>query len=191
MQQSRLAYALLGMLMRKPMTGYDMTKQCESDLAWFWYGSFGQIYPLLKRMLSDGWVELHEEPGRKGRPKRKVYSITAEGKSAFQTWLSEPPVEDLFRSELLIKLHFGTYGDPSVMAEWLEGLRQRSLQIVAMIEEMLAHGEQVGIGSGSMAFQKILGERGLIINQGMVEWCERSLDTLHELIATGEEQGKV
>lgn len=181
MQQSRLSYALLGMLMREELTGYDMAKRCETDLSWFWYGSFGQIYPLLNRMLKDGWVSVREEPGQKGRPRRKVYAITVEGRKVFHRWMKEPPVEDLFRSELLIKLHFGELGDPQVISDWIEGLRQHSLQVVSIISGIMEQAGQQTSQGVVPPFQKILADRGLTINRGFVEWCERTLDVLQEL----------
>ena len=43
-----LKYAILGMLMQKSMTGYELMQQFESALCEFWTANHSQIYPELK-----------------------------------------------------------------------------------------------------------------------------------------------
>ena len=43
-----LKYAILGLLNRKSMTGYDLSKEFETTLFEFWNAKHSQIYPELK-----------------------------------------------------------------------------------------------------------------------------------------------
>lgn len=54
---SRTIYAILGFLTVKPMSGYDIKKAVEVSIANFWKESYGQIYPMLKRLAKEGLVE--------------------------------------------------------------------------------------------------------------------------------------
>ena len=45
-----LKYAILGMLSRRELTGYDMMKEFDRGLANFWYASHSQLYPELNRL---------------------------------------------------------------------------------------------------------------------------------------------
>lgn len=43
-----LKYAILGLLNKEPMTGYDIGKEFSKDLGEFWTAKHSQIYPELK-----------------------------------------------------------------------------------------------------------------------------------------------
>src|SRR5438132_6220677 len=99
-------YAVLGMLALGPGSGYDLKKRIEGSVAHFWSESYGQIYPILAHLASQGLVERRlERP--KGKPDRQVYSITVEGQVRLGAWLTAPARDESFRSELLLKLFFG------------------------------------------------------------------------------------
>ena len=70
---------ILTLLMEKPMHGYDILISM-SDVG---DGQFrfkqGTLYPLLYRLEREGWVKAKWHTPAKGK-KRKMYSITAEGK---------------------------------------------------------------------------------------------------------------
>ena len=56
-----LKYAILGLLMKKDMTGYELTKEFNSALFEFWNASHSQIYPKLKALTKEGLIEYHIE----------------------------------------------------------------------------------------------------------------------------------
>lgn len=99
-------YAVLGMLSRGPCSGYDIKKAIDGSIAHFWSESFGQIYPILRRLAADGLVRRRHETQR-GKPDRQVYSITPRGRDALRAWLGHPVRPESFRSELLLKLFLG------------------------------------------------------------------------------------
>jgi DNA-binding PadR family transcriptional regulator len=86
-----LELAVLGLLHRTPMHGYELRKQLTSVLGLFRALSYGSLYPCLHELLAAGLIaEEHDEaePARTtaaGRPRPgrralKVYRLTAEGK---------------------------------------------------------------------------------------------------------------
>jgi DNA-binding PadR family transcriptional regulator len=87
-----LELALLGLLHRAPMHGYELRKQLSSLLGTFRALSFGSLYPCLKELLAEGLIaEEHEEQDSSGKPRRSriVYRLTTEGKEKLQDLLSE------------------------------------------------------------------------------------------------------
>lgn len=81
-----LKYAILGLLNRHPMTGYELAKEFNYELAEFWYANHSQIYPELKKLHKEGLVTFDVEiSGDILESKR--YSITEDGKSDFIKWL--------------------------------------------------------------------------------------------------------
>ncbi len=66
--------------------------------------NFGQVYPTLNRLQSDGWVE-HDVVSQPERPDKKVYSLTEEGQSRLRDWLRTPSALNLdARNETFLKL---------------------------------------------------------------------------------------
>ena len=82
-----LDFAILGFLNYAPMSGYDLKKYFDGSVRHFWYADQSQIYRSLAKLKEKDWVEMEVET-QEDRPNRKVYSITASGRDAFQEWLS-------------------------------------------------------------------------------------------------------
>lgn len=83
-----LKYAILGMLSRRELTGYDMMKEFDRGLANFWYASHSQLYPELKRLAGEGLIQY--ETSIKGESlEKKIYRITPEGMADLRQWLEQ------------------------------------------------------------------------------------------------------
>lgn len=96
-----LKYALLGLLMKQEMTGYDLSKEFNKELSEFWYAKHSQIYPELKKLVEEGLI-IYKIQISGEILEKKLYSITEAGKAAFLEWLlKEEPMEatpkDIFR----------------------------------------------------------------------------------------------
>ncbi len=99
-----LRYAVLGLLNRKSMTGYELTKAFSDALSEFWSARHSQIYPELKSLAKDGLVKFDTEISG-NQLERKRYTITAAGKKAFLAWERadlelQPTPKDEFRLQL-------------------------------------------------------------------------------------------
>jgi len=72
-------YAVLGMLSLAPMSGYDIRKESEQSIGYFWSESYGQIYPALRELKAEGLIR--RRPGKSGGNRdRQVYEITERGR---------------------------------------------------------------------------------------------------------------
>jgi DNA-binding PadR family transcriptional regulator len=100
-----LQSVLLGFLMNKSMTGYDLKKAFSISFSFFSGLSYGSIYPALKKMETQGLVSRRMEI-QDGAPNRKIYTITDAGKRAFLDSLESPVVPEQPRNPLLMKLFF-------------------------------------------------------------------------------------
>ncbi len=69
-----VAHSLLGILSLRAMSGYDIRKFVRENIGYFWKESYGQIYPMLKRMAAEGLVDVRVERNS-GKPDRQVYSL--------------------------------------------------------------------------------------------------------------------
>ena len=110
-----LKYGLLGLLNYGEMTGYELDKAFKDSLEFFWQGQTSQIYRELTAMEKAGWLSSKIEV-QTGKPNRKVYGITKQGRDEFMKWLrpqneTAAPDESIFealhlRSSFLMKLFF-------------------------------------------------------------------------------------
>src|SRR5882724_5994643 len=91
-------FAVLGMLSLAPMSGYDIRKESETSIGYFWSESFGQIYPALRELKVQGLIR--RRPGKSGGKRdRHVYEITERGREALAAWRADPPRETPYRNE--------------------------------------------------------------------------------------------
>ena len=72
-----LKYAILGLLNRNEMTGYELSKEFETTLFEFWNAKHSQIYPELKSLNAEGLIQYRVEITGNVLEK-KVYTITDE-----------------------------------------------------------------------------------------------------------------
>ena len=99
-------HALLGLLMRGPMHGYELHQQYELELGQVWRAGMSQVYGLLKDRKEAGQVEARVEQ-QESRPARKIYSLTPAGRQAFKYWVRQPVANTRdIRVLFLEKLYF-------------------------------------------------------------------------------------
>ena len=105
-----LEHALLVALREQPASGLELAKRFSRSIGFFWSATHQQIYRVLGRMEADGWVRV-ETVAQQGRPDKKVYDVTALGKTALADWLAEPTPDTPLRSDLAVKLRGASFGD--------------------------------------------------------------------------------
>jgi DNA-binding PadR family transcriptional regulator len=96
-----LKYAILGLLNRQPMTGYDLSKEFDQDLMNFWHARHSQIYPELRKLTEENLIQFEVQISGEIL-KKKVYSITDLGQADLKQWLLkeeelEPTPKDIFK----------------------------------------------------------------------------------------------
>ena len=77
------------MLTDGPASGYDLQKHFESTFAHFFAAGYGSIYPALSALSKQGFVSCEKIP-QEGKPDRKVYEITEEGRQFLLKALENP-----------------------------------------------------------------------------------------------------
>lgn len=103
---NKTRYAILGILMDSPSTGYDIKSLMGRSTRYFWRESDSTIYPMLKILAKEGKVL--SEIVYVGKKKKEVYSITVLGEQEFKEWFKSPTSEETPRNEFLLKLFFST-----------------------------------------------------------------------------------
>ncbi len=134
----------LGVLHGGDTTGYEIKKMFEEGpYGHFLEASYGSIYPALTRLTEEGSLSFRDEP-QKGRPDKKVYSLTDKGRAHFKQALLAEPAKDKFRSEFLFLSLFAELMPPGHMARLID--RQIALvkEKARLIEDKQGHAKTDG-----------------------------------------------
>ena len=103
---NKTRYAILGVLLDGPTTGYEIKALMGRSTAYFWRESDSTIYPMLKVLAREGKVL--SETAYVGKKKKEVFSITEAGRVEFKAWFDSPTSEETPCNEFLLKLFFAT-----------------------------------------------------------------------------------
>jgi DNA-binding PadR family transcriptional regulator len=112
---STLGFALLGLLARGPLSGYDIATQLKEGVGPFWHARHGQIYPELARLEADGLV-CHERVEQRDRPDKKVFSVLPAGRAALSQWVTSPFDGHQVRDELTLRAYSVWVAEPHASA---------------------------------------------------------------------------
>jgi PadR family transcriptional regulator, regulatory protein AphA len=174
-ERKTLDYVILAGLIRKPRSGYDLTKWMQRETSHFFVIGHSSIYPALARMEREGLVRYEVVASEQG-PKRKVYSITEVGREALLTWAQEPAAEREVRDEQLVKaLCYGFLPGETVL-ERLQEEKERHERKLEMYEGF-ERGLQAQLREGVISQEAYLGtlltlRRGIGAEKSYAEWCE-------------------
>jgi DNA-binding PadR family transcriptional regulator len=110
------AFAVLGLIaLRGPSTAYEVKRALSRITGEFWPVPHVTPYRATAELERVGMLTAEQEHG--GR-RRRVYSLTDEGRSALSAWLSEPTSETMaIRDPGQLYLLFAELADPAAIAE--------------------------------------------------------------------------
>jgi DNA-binding PadR family transcriptional regulator len=126
------SYAVLGMLsFGDELSGYQLKKRADNLRFFYWSPAHSQIYAELRRLEKLGYVT-HREVKQLRRPDKRVYRITPEGQEAFESWMTDAPVEPVtLKHSVVLRLFFGHAGDPDRLREVLADYADRVSETIA------------------------------------------------------------
>jgi PadR family transcriptional regulator, regulatory protein AphA len=120
-----LRAAILGFLSLEAMSGYSLQQRFDGSVGGFWTATQSQIYRELHALEAAGLVTVRVEHSD-GKPARKIYANTADGRAELERWLQEPLPPLQLRHPLLLKLVFAAELAPAaldrVLASYQQGL---------------------------------------------------------------------
>lgn len=97
---------ILGILNLSSKTGYEINDVLKNQLSFFYDGTYGMIYPTLRKLESEGMIE-KKQVIQDGKPNKNVYSITDTGKKEFKKYMDSDVVPESIKSDFLLRLYFG------------------------------------------------------------------------------------
>jgi len=179
---STLGYALLGLLAREALTGYELAGRMRGRIGFFWGARHSQIYPELAKLEGGGLVS-YEPVEQEGKPDKKVYSITDAGLTALVEWAVAPAKPGPTRDETTLKAYSVWTAEPGKAAAMFRGEERRHREQLAEYEQIKAWMEREWSESleepetPEFASYATL-RRGLGYEREYAEWCGWLADSL-------------
>ncbi len=185
-RENKSRYAVLGILTLGPMSGYEIRKTIEGSLGNFWSESYGQIYPILKALVSEGLATSRTE-AQADRPSRHVYTITETGREELRRWLSRPVEHDVGRVEILLKLFFGWQLPMEENARKVEEFQELQRQLLARYEGIEQWLRTAKAGHPGLPYWLMTLSYGQHVSRALLHWCEETTSALESLGNTQED----
>ena len=171
-------FAILGILTHGQQSGYDIKKHIGQSIGYFWQESYGQLYPALKNMVEQGLVTMHVEKNE-GKPDKKVYQITSQGKANFKNWLAEPiDIIPKVRHELLLKLFFGIETTTEINIRHVQEYMKKCISYLEELKMVKNSIEKNGKNNPASTYWLITVSNGLHTLNAEIVWCIETVNTL-------------
>lgn len=164
-------YVMLGLLARKPQTGYTIKKWIENEYSHFWQESFGQIYPTLKKLVAEGLAISSDHPQSGNGRGQITYSITDAGREELSHWLREEPEIEKLRYEILLKVSFGDNTEPEVILGHLDNFIKRNDKLVKDMNGYMELFEQLKEKDMDCTYSQLTALCGVYIYSAMRDWA--------------------
>ncbi|MGW6022145.1 PadR family transcriptional regulator [Streptomyces sp. NPDC055099] len=179
-----LEHAILVSLLEKPGSGYELARRFERSIGYFWTATHQQIYRVLKRMESDGWIDVREV-AQQARPDKKEYSVAALGRTALSRWLHEPIEPESVRHELAVKIRGAAFDDPAALIQEVERHRQahtdRLARYLAGELRDFTGPDAPATPDAGQELQHVVLRGGIAYERMTLAWLDDVLATLHRL----------
>ena len=173
-----LEHAILVALAEKASTGYDLARRFDKSIGQFWTATHQQVYKVLARMESAGWV-VATVVEQDGRPDKKVYDLTADGRAELAAWIARPAEPEVTRSDLAVKIRGASYGDPAAVAA--EVARHRALHAERLDAYLANEKHEFAEPSrlrGHRLHQWLVLRGGINLERNLIDWYDDVLVAL-------------
>ena len=181
-----LQYAVLGLLNKNEMTGYDLKKIFEDD---FLNANISQIYRELNALEKKGYLSSVIQP-QQDRPDKRIYTITPSGKAAFTSWVKKFPdkLNRDIKDEFSLRLLFGSNLEPHELIQEFERLIKQSTKKLEHIKKFQylsqKHLKTMAFFEAEEQHWKFILHRAEIALMGNISWAK---DCINELLKERKE----
>ena len=175
-----LRYAIMTALLEDELSGYDLARAFDQSLGFFWHASHQQIYRELRSLSERRWVARRVDR-QAGRPQRNLYSLTADGRDALESWVLETDRMRLqeTRDDFYIKLYNLSAHSIDYLTERLSARRAAMMERLYLYERIrrrhYADHETLPLRRRGV-YLALLG--GIMQGQQYLAWCDEALALL-------------
>ena len=165
------------------MSGYDISRTFKDSLNYFWTAQTSQIYRELQTLKEKGWAN-NEIVEQKGKPDKKVFSITESGRQELNRWLTDDNTEFAVRSPLLMKIFFRGERSIDENIQYFDKMQEKGKTFISMMqrppESIINYSEKIDDPLKAVYWKMTL-EYGIMYQQMYLNWVEKCKKELEEI----------
>ncbi|MBO4616457.1 MAG: PadR family transcriptional regulator [Lachnospiraceae bacterium] len=180
-REKKIDMVVLGLLSHEPLTGYDIKKEIDGAISFFWKGSFGNIYPTLKELEAQGLVARSAGKAEGSGREKIAYSITDSGREALKEWLNDERVSNELRYETLLKLFFGGNAGRDITLKNIEAFERKIAADLKLLKFYKGNLEKVLDDEDHVYFYLTV-SFGVETYEAYLKWCAKAKKLLKERI---------
>jgi DNA-binding PadR family transcriptional regulator len=177
-----LAHAIMTALIDDDLSGYELARDFETSLGFFWQASHQQIYQELRKLADRGWLN-KREVHQSGKPNKIVYGLTAAGREALGEWVFGATRTQAAKDELLVKLYNLGPDNALHLAGEIRERRDKMMQRLYLYEKIrrrhYADPERLPARRKGVYLALVW---GIMYGEQFMAWCDQAL----ELVSTVE-----
>jgi DNA-binding PadR family transcriptional regulator len=173
-----LAHAIMTALIDDDLSGYELAKDFEASLGFFWHASHQQIYQELHKLADKQWLN-KREVSQSGKPNKIVYGLTKSGREALAEWVFSNTKLQTAKDELLIKLYNLDQKNAKHLAAEIAERRQATMRTLYLYEKirMRHYAEPESLPVRRQGVYLAL-RAGISQGEQFLTWCDEALPML-------------
>jgi len=171
---------ILTVLAHRPMTGYEIARSFDQVLSHFWHASHQQVYRELARLNADGSV-VFREVAQTGKPAKKLYSLTKEGRAQLRNWVAVPTSPPRPQYDLLVKVLAGLMVNKPALRCEIARVQDQTAAYLKQLRSMHRNCLSRPLKTGYEFALFLALRRGLLLVEGQTAW----LDEVSRFLSSG------
>jgi DNA-binding PadR family transcriptional regulator len=185
-----LPHAILVSLGEQSGSGYELARRFDRSIGYFWSATHQQIYRTLRTMENDAWVSATVVLQR-GRPDKKVYTVSETGRSELARWIAAPlgdggsgrggTLSDTRTREIAVKLRGAVHGDTTALHTQISALRAQRAQLLDTYRgfEKTQFPDPAAL-DGSALHQYLVLRGGIRAEESTIDWLDEVTNALQD-----------
>jgi DNA-binding PadR family transcriptional regulator len=173
-----LAHAIMTALIDADLSGYELARDFETSMGFFWHASHQQIYQELHKLAEKSLLNKREVK-QSGKPNKIVYGLTKAGREALAEWVFKESKNRAAKDELVIKLYNLSADNAAHLAAEISERRKQMMRLLYVYEKIrLRHySDPTSLPTRSKgAYLALI--RGLGQGQHFLAWCDEALELI-------------
>jgi len=171
MRPTDATYVVLGLLAKRPGSGYDLAAFADRSVRHFWPISRSQLYAELCRLEELGWAS-GTTVQQERYPNKRVFQTTPVGLEALRGWLdAEPRWRARMQEEVVLKAFLGAYMSRDRLAAQLLQYREEADKQRALLTAVVEHLDAKGPG-GPHIFGRATARFGILQAEATIAWTD-------------------
>ncbi|ASK34505.1 PadR family transcriptional regulator [Alloalcanivorax mobilis] len=175
-----LRHAILVLLQDQEASGYDLAREFANSIGLVWNATHQQIYLELGKLNDQRMVNFRHVP-QEGKPDKKLYSITEEGRQELIRWLRKPAGPARIRDAFMVKVAGGELADTQTLINELELLAKQRRERLATFEALAKKLDEQGREQNLFSYLTV--RRGILDQRAWLQWAEEVRQSLHTDLA--------